>query len=90
MINIQRVWGQWAVITRIPKVLFLFVFLTTFGTLENFDWLIGWFIMLSVQMFKTLIVMYRKGNFVYHQWGCTLILFAIVLSLYIPVILPHP
>ena len=33
--------------------------------------LIGWFIKLSVQTFQPLIVIYRKGNFVYRDWGCT-------------------
>ena len=32
---------------------------------------IGWFIKLSVQTFKPLIVIFRKGNFVDHYWRCT-------------------
>ena len=39
---------------------------------RDFYWiLIGWFIELSVQTFQQLIVIYRKGNFVYYRWGCT-------------------
>ena len=26
----------------------------------------------SVQIFQPLSVIYRRGNFVYHYWGCTL------------------
>ena len=33
--------------------------------------LIGWFIKLSCQMFQPLIVIYRRGNFVYHDCGST-------------------
>ncbi len=34
--------------------------------------LIGWFIKLSVtvQTFQPLISINRRGNFVYHLWGC--------------------
>ena len=35
--------------------------------------LIGWFIKLIVQTFQAIIVMYRRGNFVYHHWGGTYI-----------------
>ena len=36
------------------------------------DWiLIGCFIKLSVQMFQSLIITYRRGNLVYLHWGCT-------------------
>ena len=46
---------------------FLFV-----GSLVTYYWiLIGWFFKLSVQMCQRLIVIYRRGNFVYHPWGCT-------------------
>ena len=50
---------------------FLFVGLSTVGTLVNFTWIVQ--IISSVQMFQSLIVMYRRGNFVYHHWGCTAI-----------------
>ena len=33
--------------------------------------MIGWFFLLSVQMFQPLIVIYRRGNYVYHHWVCT-------------------
>ena len=41
--------------------------------LKNFTtWiLIGWFIKLSVQTFLPLILIFRRGNFVYHHWRCT-------------------
>ena len=56
--------------TLVPKVLhFLIYWLNIFG---NFYWiLIGWFIKLSGQMFWTLILIYRRGNFVYYHWGWT-------------------
>ena len=48
--------------------------------------MIGYFIKLSVKMFKPLIVIYRKGDFVYYHWGNTnTSIIRIVLSLYIPV-----
>ena len=54
-----------------PKIyinIFLFVGLTTLGTLVI---LINWFIKLSVQTFQRLIQIYRLGYFVFHNWGCT-------------------
>ena len=57
-------------ITLVPKSLILTLpyslCLTTLGKI-----LIGWFIKLRVQTFQLLIVIYRKGNFVYHHWRCT-------------------
>ena len=56
-------------IKPVPKVLLnviLFFGSTTLGTFIEF-WLVGslsW-------VFKTLIVIYRRSNFVYHYWGCT-------------------
>ena len=48
--------------------------------------MIGYFIKLSVKMFQPLIVIYRKGDFVYYHWGNTnTSIIRIVLSLYIPV-----
>ena len=38
----------------------------------DFCWiLIGWFIRLSVLTFHPTILIYRRINFVYHQWVCT-------------------
>ena len=40
--------------------------------LYYFYWiLIGGFIKLSVQAFLPLILIFRRGNFVYHHWRCT-------------------
>ncbi len=40
--------------------------------IRTFPWIwIGWFIRLSVQTFRPLIVIYRWGNFVYRHWECT-------------------
>ena len=67
-------------ITRVPKVLqerFLIRWLNKFG---DFFILIGCIIKLCVLTFQPLIVIYRSGNFVYHQWGFT--------SIYWP--LPYP
>ena len=33
--------------------------------------LISWLIKLSVQTFQSLIVIYKRGDFVYHNWACT-------------------
>ena len=52
-----------------PQSFILFVGLTTLGI---YLILIGWFIKLSVQTFKLLIVIYRKDNFVHHK-KCILI-----------------
>ena len=41
---------------------FLFFGLITIRTWVNFDWL--------AQTFQPLIVIYRRGNFVYHHWEC--------------------
>ena len=49
---------------------FLFVGLTTLGIIPNYDWLV---IMLSVKTFQSLIVIYRRGNFVSHHLGCIFI-----------------
>ena len=35
--------------------------------------MIGWFIKLNVQTFQPLIIIYMRGNFVYHHWGCTIL-----------------
>ena len=40
--------------------------------LYYFYWiLIGGFIKLSIQSFLPLILIFRRGNFVYHHWRCT-------------------
>ena len=36
--------------------------------LEIFENLIGWVIKLSVETFQPLIVIYKRGKFVYHHW----------------------
>ena len=38
-----------------------------------FEILIGWFFSYCVLTFQPIIVIYRRGNFVYHDWGCKLI-----------------
>ena len=43
---------------------FLFVGLTILGTLVNF---ICWFVELSVQKFQPLILIYKRGKFVYYN-----------------------
>ena len=70
---------------KFHNTVFLFVGLTTLGTLMIFC--IGWFFNFGVQTFQPLILIYRSGNFVYHHWGCILYinLSAIELSLKIPV-----
>ena len=60
-------------ITQIPNVLLKFFYSFAYqfwGLLLNYDWLVY---KLSVQMFQALISSYRRGNFVCHYWGCTLI-----------------
>ena len=51
--------------TLVPKVLVFFVGFTNLGTF------IGCLNKLSVQTFQSLILIYRRGNFVCHHWGCT-------------------
>ena len=62
-------------ITLVPKVLwlrFLIRWLNNFGDLH---WkLIGWMVnSAKCQTFQQLFVIYRRGNFVNYNWGCTLI-----------------
>ncbi len=63
------------ILNLVSKVLsksFLVCWLNSFRAL--YDILIGWWFMyLSVQTFQTLIVIYRRDNFVYLHRGCTLI-----------------
>ena len=61
--------GQWAVYYTSPQsfiIVFLFVGFITLGTLV-ISVLIGCLIKLSVLTFQPLILMYRRGNFVYHH-----------------------
>ena len=56
-------------ITLVPKVLydcFLILWLNNFG--DFYLILISWIIQLSVQTFQSLIVIYGRGNTVYHQF----------------------
>ena len=60
-------------ITLFPKVLykrFLIRWINNFVDLLNFDLYFNKF---NVQTFQQLILIYRRGNFAYHLWGCTLI-----------------
>ena len=54
-------------ITLVPKV-FIERFLSVAST--TYCILIGWFIRFGVQTFQPLIVIYRRGKFVYHHWEC--------------------
>ena len=59
-------------ITLFPKVLYLHFLILKLNNLGDFYCiLVGWFIFLSVQTFQPLIVINRRGNFEYHDWGCT-------------------
>ena len=63
--------GQWAVYYTSPQSFIKCFLIHWFNNFGYYYWiLIGWFIKLSVQMFKPLIVICSRGNFVYH-WGCT-------------------
>ena len=41
--------------------------LQLWGFLLNFDWLVS---QLSVLTFQPLIIIYRRGNFMFYLWGC--------------------
>ena len=62
----QGMRGHWAVNYTSPQSFIILIhWLKNFGT---FYWiLIGCFMKLSVQKFQQLIVIYRRGNFVYHN-----------------------
>ena len=47
-----------------PQV-FLFIGLAALGTFIEFDWFVH---SVSVQMLQPLILIYKRGNFVYHHW----------------------
>ena len=64
----QRKKGQWAVYYTSPQKLWGLLWI-----------LIGWFIKLSFQTFKLLILIYRRGSFVYH-WGCTFMSYSLMHS----------
>ncbi len=59
-------------ITLVPKVLHIITlsYSLTYQLWELYQILIAWFIKLSVQTFQPQIVIYSRGNFVYHHWGC--------------------
>ena len=68
-------------ITLVPKVLYLQFLIRWPNNIEEFKWnLIGWLIKLSVKIFLPLMVINRRGNFVFENWGCT--------SIYWPVSYP--
>ena len=59
-------------ITLVPKVYnsaFLFVGLTTLGACIEF-WLVGSWSLIVQTFLQQLIVIWRRGNFVLHKWGC--------------------
>ena len=65
----EREKGQWDVYYNSLKS-FIITFLIRW--LNNLQWiLIGWFIKFSVPTFQALILITRRGNLLYHDWGCT-------------------
>ena len=56
--------GYWVVYYTSPKYILLMLAWQLWGPLLNF------IIKLSVQTFQPLTVIYRRGNFIYHHWGC--------------------
>ena len=58
-------------ITQVPKVLWWRFLICWYQNIGDFYWMIGWFIKVSVHSFQPTVVIYRWGNFVYHNWGCT-------------------
>ena len=60
----QRERGQWTVYYTSPQSFIITFDLITLGLLLN---LYFWLILLSVQTFQTLILIYIRGNFVYHH-----------------------
>ena len=62
-----------------------FSYLLTLGTCIEF-WLGSYFIKFRFHTLQPLIVIYRMGHFVYHNWGYTIYIYlsAIALSLTIP------
>ena len=70
--NIHTPREQEAVYHTCPQSLQLRFLIHWLNNFRDFYWiLIGWFIKLSVQSFQPLIVIYGRGNFVYHHWECT-------------------
>ena len=59
--------GVIRLLITVPNV-FIFVGKQHWGILLHF---LNWFIKLSGQTFQPLILIYRRGNFVYHHWECT-------------------
>ena len=67
-VKTRKGWGHWAVYSTSPKS-FITMFLYSlaqqlWGITLKFDWLV-------YRVYKLLIVIYRRGNFVYHHWGGT-------------------
>ena len=52
---------------------FLFVHSKTLRTFIDFNWLVNLVECLNISSFQPLILIYRRGNFVCHHWGCTFI-----------------
>ena len=68
--NFQGRRGQWAVYHASPKSFIITFSYLLAWQLGDFYWtLIGWFNKLSLQTFQSLIIIYRRSNFVYHHWG---------------------
>ena len=65
--------GHWAVYYTIPQSFMIPFFIRWLIIFGNFYWTyISWFIQLRVQTFQIIFVLFnRRGNFVYHHWGCT-------------------
>ena len=57
---------NWAVYYSSPQSFKIIRWLNIFGTFIEF-----WFIKLRDQTFQPLFLIYRRGNFVFHNWGCT-------------------
>ena len=61
--------GHWAVYYTFPQSFIIKILIHWLSNFGDFYWiLIGWF---SIQTFKLLIKIHRRGNFVYHHGGCT-------------------
>ncbi len=63
----------WLFITLVPKVLYKSFLIL--GTLMDFDWLVH-----KVQTFQQLIVIQRRGDLMFYNWGGT--------SIYRPLVSP--
>ena len=63
--------GHWAVYYTRPRKFYNNVYLFVQQLWELLLCLIGLSIKLIFKTFKSIIVIYRRGNFMYHYWGCT-------------------